>query len=338
MRRASSRPDGRGARGARGAVVAFATALSLFLITGLSYADDTSDATTPAPPLAGLPADGTPRVAWEARDDNDKPVAGLTFEVQGPRDESAPDDGGRWTEDGVKVTVEDNTGQAEYDGLDADPAPGVFVVAQLGDDLAVAEAATYRVAATDPDGVQDDGDTQWAEIEATASDDEDLAVVTVKPDPGSAADDASEADGSTGGSSDLPAGEAPNPDENVAGRSGLGADADDPLAGALRADGSLPEADEAPVMGFTPFSAPSDNYCTSGAVFSMDQSMWSNTHVRVLQLGGQPAGVITDPVGKMNWDYDGLAIATDGTASYTAFASGNGLWIYRLAANSTTSA
>jgi hypothetical protein len=147
----SSRPDTRDASVIRRSVVAAATALSLFVISGVSYADDPSDdATTPAatsqPATEGTaeptadPAEA-PVLLWEARDGDDNLLEGLTFQVQGPRDDSAPDDG-EWKKASAS-TVEDNTGQADYDGLDDDPAPGAFRVAYLDDQIGVLGGCPY---------------------------------------------------------------------------------------------------------------------------------------------------------------------------------------------------
>jgi hypothetical protein len=214
----SVRPDGPSVSRIRRAVVASTAALALFLSLGTSipsgtsaFADD-SDVVTPAqtqpteddqstadakkddasvddPAIeeqSAEPAEEAetkavqmPRLVWEARDKDDKLFEGVTFELQGPRDDAKSGDD-QWKE-ASKVTVEDNAGQRGYDGLDDDPTPGAFLVAQLDDDTAIDDGATYRVIPTAPESILTGDDAEWAKVEATTSNDDDPVVSTVKP-------------------------------------------------------------------------------------------------------------------------------------------------------------
>ena len=82
------------------------------------------------------------------------------------------------------------------------------------------------------------------------------------------------------------------------------------------------EAPEIEPMGITPMSVPSGTYCTVPGIYSMDDTASNTSQVRSQNLGGQ--GTDAD-VGQQEWATDGLAISTNGDASFAAIVSGAGV-------------
>lgn len=120
-----------------------------------------------------------PVLRWQAIDAAQQPVTGATFEVQ--RADARDGD--------IVASVVDNTGQADYTGLDRDPAPGVFSLGELRDakdssrteSLAAGDALLVRLA---PGGA-DEPAGAWEEVTAGSADaaTEPVPVQAVRVDP-----------------------------------------------------------------------------------------------------------------------------------------------------------
>ncbi|MBK0417744.1 VWA domain-containing protein [Leucobacter sp. CSA1] len=127
-----------------------------------------------------------PYLRWRATDAASASVAGATFDLQGPRNDGATDDGedGQWL-DALGMAVADNTGEAGYAGADLDPAPGVFLVKQLVDaedpaathDVAAGETYRVRVAKV-PSGFTADG-AEWQQVAASGSAEDPVQAVVL---------------------------------------------------------------------------------------------------------------------------------------------------------------
>lgn len=202
----------------RSAGVAAITALTLFISLGATYSGGASSAF--ADDSDALK--GAPHLVWEARGEDKKLLEGLAFELQGPRDDDKPKGDGQW-KDAPAVRVVDNIGQRDYEGLDEDPEPGLFLVKRLFDkdadlDDDVEDGATYRATPVDPEDedVKAAEDAEWTKVEAITADGDDPVVVTVKPKtddseedetsatekPGDLADGQKKDDAKTGGGPD----------------------------------------------------------------------------------------------------------------------------------------
>ncbi|WP_125100384.1 vWA domain-containing protein [Leucobacter chromiireducens] len=109
----------------------------------------------------GAVADTT-QLRWQAIDAAQQPVHGAAFEVQRSGADAA----------GLLARVADNTGQAGYDGLDQDPAPGTFSLHELRDardaartePLVAGDVLLVRLAAT-----ADTAAGAWQEVRAEAA-------------------------------------------------------------------------------------------------------------------------------------------------------------------------
>lgn len=173
------------------------TALTLFL--GTTYSGGTPAAFADGPDTASTAA---PRLAWTARGEDKSLLKGLSFELQGPRGEELSEGDNRW-EDAPAVRVVDNTGQRDYEGLDEDPEPGLFLVTHLYDEDAglddVEDGAAYRVTPLDSDDedARAADDAEWTKLEASALV-VDPVVVTVKPKPADSAATGTDVDGEVG--------------------------------------------------------------------------------------------------------------------------------------------
>lgn len=127
-------------------------------------------AAVPAPVVAPATEVDPPYLRWQVVDDEQSPVTGTAFIVQGPRDESV-DDGGadeQWALAFVS-TIHDNDGDPAYAGLDLDPTAGSFLVKQLADDRdptqvrEVADIDEYRLRVElAPTGFLTGEDVEWA--------------------------------------------------------------------------------------------------------------------------------------------------------------------------------
>lgn len=120
-----------------------------------------------------------PALRWQAVDAAQQPVTGATFEVQ--RADARDGD--------IVASVTDNTGQADYSGLDRDPAPGVFSLGELRDakdasrteSIAAGDALLVRLAPGDAD----EPAGAWEEVTAGSADaaTEPAPVQAVRVDP-----------------------------------------------------------------------------------------------------------------------------------------------------------
>lgn len=120
-----------------------------------------------------------PALRWQAVDAAQQPVTGATFEVQ--RADARDGD--------IVASVTDNTGQADYSGLDRDPAPGVFSLGELRDakdasrteTIATGDALLVRLAPGDAD----EPAGAWEEVTAGSADaaTEPAPVQAVRVDP-----------------------------------------------------------------------------------------------------------------------------------------------------------
>lgn len=109
-------------------------------VEGLLGESGTESLTAPeAGPLAldvvpfavGGPETGVsvPYVYWNVKDQQGNPVAGTSFQIQGPRNNDRNETNSAWNDN--SYTVSDWTGESGYTGLDLDPDPGEFQVRRL---------------------------------------------------------------------------------------------------------------------------------------------------------------------------------------------------------------
>lgn len=161
---------------------------------GSSESGDSAAAEDQGP---GIMADATaapepPYLRWHVTDEAGEVVPGATFTLQGPRDPSMTGDEADvasdlpWL-DGLLASVTDNSGDAEYVGLDLDPEPGAILVKQLIDDAdptrvhdaAVGESYRVRPAQT-PAGYLIGDDASWSEFGVLASADDAVPTLVLE--------------------------------------------------------------------------------------------------------------------------------------------------------------
>lgn len=138
----------------------------------------------------------TPALRWRTVDADGAVVAGVTVTLQGPRDAAIEDLGGdeQWT-DAAATTVADNTGAADYTGLDLDPALGIFRIEQFADEETVkTDPATmptpvtvesdYRVRSIEAEGYLIADAAEWtalAVLTDAATEAQDVALTSLEP-------------------------------------------------------------------------------------------------------------------------------------------------------------
>ncbi|SJN40754.1 Probable surface-anchored fimbrial subunit [Microbacterium esteraromaticum] len=138
-----------------------------------------------------------PALRWQAIDAEGRIVAGTTLTLQGPRDADVTDRGNdeQWA-DSPEATVLDNVGQANYDGADLDPAPGLFRIESFADDdtpdvsVPVDVAFDYRVRVLEADGFLTADATDWASLTVLTDDTVKPTDVTLQAAPAARSNDA----------------------------------------------------------------------------------------------------------------------------------------------------
>lgn len=152
--------------------------------------------TAPVGTEADAPAAEIPALRWQTVDSTGTLVSATTVTLEGPRNAEVEDLGGdeQWT-DAPTTAVADNTGAADYTGLDLDPAPGVFRIEQFADEeLLKADATTaptpvtagsdYRVRPAEADGYLTGDDAEWttlAVLTDAAAEAQDVTLASVEP-------------------------------------------------------------------------------------------------------------------------------------------------------------
>src|SRR5690606_7330202 len=97
--------------------------------------------------------------------------------------------------DAAVTTVVDNTGAADYTGLDLDPTPGVFRIEQFADEealkadpateaAAVVPGSDYRVRAIEVEGYLAGDDVEWSILTVltdAAAEPQDVTLIATEP-------------------------------------------------------------------------------------------------------------------------------------------------------------
>lgn len=138
----------------------------------------------------------TPSLRWRTIDAAGAVVAGATVALQGPRDVAIEDLGGdeQWA-DAAATAVADNTGAADYAGLDLDPAPGIFRIEQFADEetaqtdpttvpTPVTVGSDYRVRVAEADGYLVAGAAEWTALTVltdATTEAQDVALIWLEP-------------------------------------------------------------------------------------------------------------------------------------------------------------